>query len=272
MIIDFHTHVYPDRIAARTIQTLHDVSGLVACADGTLAGLHQEMRESGTDVSVVLPVMTKPSQFATINKTAARINEEGGGMISFGGIHPDTEDVRKAVRKIRQLGLPGIKLHPEYQHAYFDDIRYLRILDAAAEEGLLVVTHAGFDPVSPDVCHCTSKEILHVLQEVEGCRLVLAHFGGLKRWDEVERDIAGAPVWLDVSFLPWIPQDQFLRIAARHGLDKLLFASDWPWEKQADVLNCLNALPLPEEDRERIRAGNAVQLLGKRVEACLMKK
>ena len=47
MIIDFHTHTYPDRIAAKTVGLLESRSGTRAHSDGTLDGLENEEQTCG---------------------------------------------------------------------------------------------------------------------------------------------------------------------------------------------------------------------------------
>ena len=39
--------------------------------------------------------------------------------------------------------MKGIKLHPDYQDTYFNDIRYKRIISYATELGLIISVHAG---------------------------------------------------------------------------------------------------------------------------------
>ena len=74
MVIDFHTHVFPDAIAAKTIEMLEKRSGVKASTDGTLNDLVRSMEQNGVDVSVLLPVVTKPQQFESINKFAQFVN------------------------------------------------------------------------------------------------------------------------------------------------------------------------------------------------------
>ena len=116
MIIDFHTHIFPDKIAGATIEKLSKASDSPAYTDGTKDGLKRSMEESGVDISVVLPVVTKPQQFSSINRYARKITPEefcgGGEFLSFGGIHPDTENYKAEVDQIADMGLKGIKLPP----------------------------------------------------------------------------------------------------------------------------------------------------------------
>ncbi|MBR2874558.1 MAG: metal-dependent hydrolase, partial [Clostridia bacterium] len=96
MIIDFHTHVFPEKIAKSTISTLSQSAQIPAHYNGTKDGLLRSMEISGVDISVVLPVMTSPKQFESVNKFAKELNDEfektGKGLLSFGGIHPKCED------------------------------------------------------------------------------------------------------------------------------------------------------------------------------------
>ena len=134
MIIDFHTHVFPERIAATTISTLEKSGKIKAFSNGTADALLSNMERSGVDISVNLPVLTKPAQFDSILKFAVSLNEraaltpEGKGkIISFAGIHPDTEDYKEKLWRVKESGILGIKIHPDYQNTFFDDDRYVRI-------------------------------------------------------------------------------------------------------------------------------------------------
>jgi predicted TIM-barrel fold metal-dependent hydrolase len=146
MIIDFHTHIFPDKIAARTIGLLEAKSGLVAATDGTPGGLLKSMHRTGIDMSVVLPVATKPSQFESIRMYAGSVNVQyPDKLLSFGGIHPDCADYKREIDIICEMGLVGIKIHPDYQGVMIDDERYIELLKYADKQGLIILTHAGID-------------------------------------------------------------------------------------------------------------------------------
>lgn len=267
MIIDFHTHIFPDKIAPATIAHLSKVGGTPAQTDGTAAGLRASMEQAGIDLSVVLPVVTKPSQFDSVNRFAAAINAENDRLLSFGGIHPDNDDVEGKLAAIVSLGLRGIKLHPDYQGIFIDDERNVRILREAVKRNLLAVIHAGIDIGLPAPVHCPPARIARVLTQIgqdPACpRIVLAHTGGWRQWDEVERYLVGKPVYFDISFsLGQIPDEQLLRIIRQHGAHRILFATDSPWDAQKHAVDYLLSLPLNETEREQILWQNAKTLLG----------
>ena len=112
MIIDFHTHMFPDKIAGRTLDYLSGIFGASPFADGTYTGLCNSMGKGAVDISIALPAVTKVSQVASINRFASAYTE--GPVISFGGIHPECENYKEILKEIKNLGLKGIKLHPDY--------------------------------------------------------------------------------------------------------------------------------------------------------------
>ena len=229
MVIDIHTHTFPDKIAAGAIDALSREAHIVAHTNGTVSAILDSMEEADIDVSVVVPVATAPSQVVKVNDSSLRNNEkyfDGNNdsdvsvkrrVLSFGCIHPEFTDYRAELRRIAEHGIKGIKLHPVYQKCDIDDIKFLRIIDCAAENGLIVLTHAGIDIGFPGVVHCSPQMCRNVWNEIEGnghslilpgesdrkdsgFKFVLAHMGGWTNWEEVPELLADTGVYLDTSF------------------------------------------------------------------------
>lgn len=154
MIIDFHTHTFPDPIADAAIDRLSRQANITAYTCGTAAGLLLAERAAGVDRSIILPVATKPEQVHHINDYAAAHNEHAfvTNMFSFGCIHPDYEDWKQELDRLAAANMRGVKIHPAYQKTDLDDPKYLRILERAGALGLIVVTHAGYDIGFPRLC------------------------------------------------------------------------------------------------------------------------
>ena len=281
MIIDIHTHTFPDKIAAATLDKLKHLSHTIPFTDGTAAGLAASMARVGVDRSVVMPVATSPRQVPHGNDASARMNELGAetGVLSFGCMHPDFDGWREELARVRDLDLKGIKLHPQYQDTDFDDPRYLRILDRCGELGLVVLTHAGLDIGMPGKDNCAPEMVARALDQVGPVKLVLAHMGGWRQWDRVEALLPGRGVYLDTSFslgeivplddghyrpgdLPLLDEAAFLRMVRKFGADRVLFGTDSPWDDQGAALARLRALPLESAELDAILGGNAQELLG----------
>ena len=279
MIIDFHTHTFPDRIAVRVVDGLARAARTHAYTDGTVGDLLRHMREVGIDYAVNLPVMTRADQVAKVNRSLAMRSEEllAQGVITFGGMHPDCEDWRSELDFLAASGVSGIKLHPAYQGRRLDDPAYLRIIEHASELGMIVVTHAGVDIGVPGENWASVPQIISVIEKVHPRRLVLAHLGNWACWDEFESDLAGAPVYIDTAFSMGpieglsgceppmrtenLPVEDAVRIMRSHGIERVLFATDSPWADMAAYVRMLQQSSLTAQEQERVFCGNARHLL-----------
>lgn len=259
-MIDFHTHIFPEKIAKKTLNFLSSRCGTEPFTDGTAEGLRASAKKTGLSLSVALPVVTNPAQFESINRYAKSIS--GEGILSFGGIHPESENYKQQLIQLKGMGFKGIKLHPAYQGTNFNDIRYKRILGYASDLDLIVSVHAGYDPGYPGENYCTTKMVLEVVDEVQPTKLVLAHMGGFMHWDDVERDLAGADVWLDTAVVfGVIDREQFVRLCRSHGCDRILFATDSPWSGQEESACYFQEMNLTTEEKQLIFQENARKLL-----------
>lgn len=264
MLIDFHTHVFPDALAPRAISSLAAACGEKPSTDGTVAGLCASMRAAGITHAVTLPVLTKVGQFDTVNKFAAS-TAAVPGIIPFGGMHPDDGDLEAHLEWLVSLGLRGVKLHPAYQQTFVDDEKYVRLIRAAVERGLVVLLHAGFDAGLPGVIHCTPERaarMLDLVGEAGRDRIVLAHSGANRMPDEVLRYLAQREVYFDLGYtLGWDDPEVTSRIIRAHGAERILFATDSPWNDQSEDVSRLDLLDLSPKEREDVEWRNAARLL-----------
>ena len=280
MIIDFHTHVFPDKISAAVIDKLSRTSRTPAFSDGTLDGLKKSMFAAQIDLSIILPVATNKNQVEKINSSAAALNEKfsGEGVFSFASIHPDCDDYREELSRVKNHGLKGIKIHPVYQDTNLDDTKYMRILDRAAELDLIVVTHAGLDIGFPGVVRCSPQMIKRVVEAVGDFKFVAAHMGGWKNLDDVLKILSGTKIFIDTAFstdkiIPrsdfvWNADDlklldaaQFMTFVKIFGADRILFGTDSPWTSARTAIEFIKNLPLADVDKAKILGLNAQQLL-----------
>lgn len=262
MIIDFHTHCFPDHLAPKAVERLSMVGGgLMAYTDGTLAGLRRRMAEDGIDAAVVLNIATKPQQQTNVNNFAAAINNEQD-IFSFGSVHPDAEDALEELERIKELGLKGVKFHPEYQQFAVDDPKMKPLYRKVSELGLITVFHAGVDYGFPPPYGCTPEALASVLDCFE-TPVVAAHWGGLQFSEDVIRHLCGRDVYIDTSFgYGRLTRFHAEKILELHGMDKMLFATDTPWHTASLEMRLLATLGLSEEEKEKLFCGNAKNLLG----------
>lgn len=263
MTIDMHVHAFADKIAERAVSVLEQRAGIEPLTRGLISQTLERMDEWGIDRSVILPIATKPSQQEVINNWAKQT--DGGRFICFGSVHPDSPDALDELERITQLGLHGIKLHPDYQGFMIDDRKLDTLLDAIAQTGLPVVFHAGFDVVSPELVHCPPDAALRMFKRHRGLKVILAHLGGNDRWDEVYDTLAGVDgeLYFDTAFTSHrCPDEIMYKIIDRHGAERILFASDMPWDSPDRIRRKILGLKLSDDAKEKILGLNAQRLLG----------
>lgn len=117
MYIDFHIHAYADEIADRAVQKLKETANCNVYTNGRIDDTRQKLKEWGIDYGVLLPVATKPTQQTIINNWAKEQNH--GNIISFGTVHPDSEELCSELERISSLGLHGVKVTSGLSGAFY---------------------------------------------------------------------------------------------------------------------------------------------------------
>ena len=262
MLIDFHTHAFPDKIAQKAIDKLSFASGgLKPQSEGTISSLKSEMAKDGVDISVVHSIATNPAQQTNVNNFANEIND-GKNIFAFGSVHPDAEDVFDELERIKEMGLKGVKLHPEYQEFYVDDKKMKPIYKKISALGLITIFHSGFDYGYAPPYHCMPDNLLNALKWFDS-PVIAAHWGGVNCGVEVIEKLCGKDIWFDLSFgYGNMPKLVAQKIIDKHTPDRFLFASDMPWHRPSWEKRLIETLDISENDKEKIYYKNAVKLLG----------
>ena len=260
MVIDFHVHGFPDDLAVKAVPALAACAGIPARSDGTVGQIKKSMKNAGVNRSVVLSIATKPAQTEKVNTWSAAIQDED--IIAFGSIHPEYMQWEDELKRIKSLGLKGIKFHPDYQGFFADEPRMFPIYELAIELGLMIIFHAGVDIGLPPPCHCTPERLLKVVKQCRGGTIIAAHMGGYAYWDEVEKLLVGQDIYFDTSYsIGVINELQAKRIIQNHGYQRILFATDSPWRDQKEEIEKISGLGLKTQEIQAILGENARGLL-----------
>ena len=277
MIIDFHAHTFPDKIAAAAVSKLEQKAHACSHSDGTREGLLRCMHSAGIDHAVVLPVATNPLKCASMNDTS-HVLDGRNGLTYFAAIHPDAPDWQEELSRVKALGFKGVKIHPVYQGVAIDDPRFVRILSRCGELGLIVVMHSGADIGFPGVEKCSPAMLRDALNQAGPVTLVAAHMGGWRNWQEVPEYLLDTGIYLDTAFslgsispiddhyapeeLPLLNEMQFCELVRLFGAQRILFGTDSPWDDMQKSVDRIRHLPLTENEKTAIFSGNALRLLG----------
>ncbi len=276
MIIDFHAHTFPDKIAAAAVSKLEHKAHARSFSDGTREGLLLAMAEAGIEHAVVLPVATNPLKCTSMNDTSHALDGLDS-LTYFAAIHPDTPDWHEELGRAKTLGFQGVKIHPVYQDVAIDDPRFVRILVRCGELGLTVVMHGGADIGFPGVEKCSPAMLRRALNQAGPVTLVAAHMGGWRNWQEVPEHLLDTTVYLDTAYtlgaiapidehyapeeLPMLADERFCELVGLFGSERVLFGTDSPWDSPAACVARIRSLPLTDAQKEDIFCRNAQRLL-----------
>ena len=261
LVIDAHTHAFPDFLAEKALTSLLELGdhAVEPCHNGTIDGLQREMDRSGVDVAVLCSIATAPGQTESIRIWSNKVR--GPRIVPLPSVHPHNRDIPGIMRRLKQDGFLGIKLHPMFQGFRADSREAYPIYEAAAEHGLLITFHAGYDLAYLHDDAASPRRIAKVLDDFPGLRVLATHFGGWNAWADVYGLLAGRDLLLGTSFtFGYIDDELFWAILQRHGIDKILFGSDSPWQSQQGQIAAIKALGLSEEDRRKVLGKNAERI------------
>ncbi len=260
MIIDVHTHIFPDSLARRALASLTETSGdYLPHTDSTLAGLLESMDRAGIDMAWIASIATKSAQAAAILEWSLSIRSPR--IIPLGSVHPLSPGFEREIENFRSAGFRGIKLHPLYQNFFVDDAALEPFFAALERSGMFVLLHGGYDISFPGDDKASPRRIVTLLERFPDMILIAAHFGGWRVWDDVAAMLAGTPCYFDTSFMSEVPPRLRDSIIERHGTDRLLFATDSPWQEQDAQIRFLKSLSLNKAEEEKIFFRNALALM-----------
>ena len=263
MIIDFHTHAFPEKLAARALNTLKVKIDREPNTDGTTDGLISKMNDWGIDFSVICNIATNPRQQENVNTFAIDISKSTDKLIPLGSIHPESDSIESELIRLKNADIKGIKIHPDYMGCELDDPKFDIIFEICASLDMFVLTHAGLDVCSPEHIHATPDMILNVIRRHPNLKLIAAHFGSNMMFDEVLDKLCGNKLWIDTS-LAYIedPDVKVLKaILQNHDPDRILYGSDAPWCPPDENVKFIESFGLGSEINDKIFHINAERLL-----------
>lgn len=254
-IFDFHTHAYPEEIATKAVEFLNDYYHVNCNGLGTIEDLKESAKEMNVNYFLIHAVATKPTQVENVNSWIA--SHISSNIIGFGSIHPLYEHIETELDRIKDLGLRGIKLHPDFQGFNIDD-PMMDIIYAKAEGNLPILFHVG--DLNSDFS--SPKRLANVVERYPNLTVIAAHLGGYSVWDDGLKYLSGKNIYVDTSSSLWCMEPEVaLKIIHTFGVDHVLFGTDYPLVRHSKELKSFNKLALTDDEKKLILFENAKKLL-----------
>ncbi|MDD4689004.1 MAG: amidohydrolase family protein [Eubacteriales bacterium] len=256
-VVDAHCHVWPAKLIPRISGFLSNYYKVPWNEGGTDAHCVRSMEKYGIDKSVVFSVATKSAQVENINDFISKLPRDV--FIPFGAMHQDYENYKNEIKRIKALGLKGIKFHPDFQNVAIDDIRMMRIYDEVGDT-LPMLFHLGDE--NSDLS--SPERMANVLREMPHLRIIGAHFGGYQQWEEAMEILAQfKQMYFETSSsIRFIGSEKATQLVKAYGVERICFGTDYPMINQRDEFNLFMEMGLNEEERKQILAENILRFIG----------
>ena len=265
-IFDFHCHVYPEAAAEKISQSVANFYHVVRGRDipdlnGSLSCVLEAQAEAGITKTLLSSAATTPFQVRHVNEFLARAaHASDGRCLALGTLHPRSNDVEGDLEHLLDLGLLGIKLHPDMQGFALDELSCMKMFEAAGGR-LPFLIHTGdrrFQRSNPD-------QLIPALTRFPETIFIGGHMGGFSNWiPYAERLIAGhyPNLYVDCSSTACaVDRQKFVELIRGYGAKQVLFGTDYPMWQPKEELDKILALPLTGEEQRMILWENAIRLL-----------
>jgi len=259
MIIDAHTHIFPDDQAAAILQNTARLFQVKTYGAATASDLLRQMEENGIDYAVVHMVAPAPNMVKDINTWLIALKNMP--FIKFGTLHPLYKNYADEVARLKDNGIRGVKLQPDVQQFTPDDqsLTY-PLYETLSRYNLAVMFHVGGEPHVSPKNRSRPEMIGTIAKDFPDLDIIAAHLGGLNMWKQVLDCLAGiSNVYMESSLsYKFIEPSLAKNIIVKHGHKKIFFGTDYPFAPIRDSLSIAKATSfLSAAERDDILGNNA---------------
>ncbi|MGV8125967.1 MAG: amidohydrolase family protein [Methanothrix sp.] len=265
MIIDFHTHIYPEAVAAKILPAAKRKLKVAVPGTGSPDDLREMMQWGGVSRSVLLPLAKGCQDVSGLNDWIQAAASKNQQLTPFGAVHPFMEGLEEELDRLEGWGVRGVKMMPLLQQVYPDDPRCFRLYQELVDRDMILIAHAGRDPLDRPEVYGTPERFASLAASFPDLKLVLAHLGGLRMWDAVRDHLlaAGENVYFDTAYVSfYMGGEEMAELIRDIGTDRVVFGSDYPWEEPGRAAEIIRDLDLSEAEEDAIFFSNAAELLG----------
>ncbi|MBQ2945198.1 MAG: amidohydrolase [Clostridia bacterium] len=258
-IIDMHCHIFPEKIAQKAAAAIGSFYSITMAHDGTRERLISSCKENGIVRALIHSVASNASQVEKINDYIASSKEECPELFTgFATMHPDYENIAAEIKRAREMGLKGIKIHPDMQHFAIDDRRAYPIYEEIAGK-MPIQVHTG----DPRHNYSHPYMMAKVMKDFPSLTVIGAHFGGWSEWREAKECYKGLDnLYIDTSSsLYQIPADEAAALIRAYGVSRCFFGTDYPMWSAKEEIERFMSLPLTDGEREAVLYKNAEDFL-----------
>ena len=260
-IINAHCHIYPEKIASKAVKGIRDFYDLDMSLNGKTDDLIKDGNKVGVVHYLVHSVATTPKQVKSINEfIASEVNSHQDLFTGFGTLHPDSEDIESDFNYLIDLGLKGVKIHPDFQLFALDDEKAFKLGEVVSDGGVPILIHCGDYRYN----YSNPPQVKAFVDRFPDLTVIGAHFAGWSMWQEATKILAGTPnLYVDLSSSLYdLSSQTAYELIHAYGVDKVLWGTDYPMWDSVSEMEYFNKIDLTDMERSMILYENASRLLG----------
>lgn len=257
-VIDMHTHIFPDKVARKATIATAEYFDLPEPPNhyGSVDELCAALDGGGIDYAMVFSAATTEHQVEHINRYILSEAQTHPKFIPCGTLHAGYGDYREELAWMRENGIHGVKIHPEFQHFPLDDERLFPMYEEMERQDMFLIAHMG----DPRVNVSGPARLTPIARAFPKLRCIAAHLGNWGDWDPAKiLPMAKLPnIYTDISstFNYTPDHDTLYHILAAYDPTHVFFGSDYPiWCPKKELKRALE-LKLPREFLEDILFNN----------------
>ena len=257
-IIDVHTHIWPDKIALRAADNIVNYYSLARQGDGSKNGIIEGAKDFSNIRFVISSATLKPdTEHAQVgNNFIIETSKSDPRFIPLCSFHPEMgfDAAVSELERAKASGAKGVKIHSDFQKFFVDSENAMEIYKECARMELPILFHTG----DKNTDFSTPKRILNILEKLPQLTIIAAHMCGYSVWDEAEKYLIGTPVYTDTSeALLGMDEKGLYRLIEKHGVEKVMFGSDYPLWNTSFSYNQIESIGLNETEKSMIYSENA---------------
>ncbi len=257
-IIDTHAHIYPDVIADKAVENIGKFYNIPMTGHGKIADLLALSEEYDVAKVVVCSVATSAHQVSRINDfMASQLSQEKFHPLAT--LHPDMDKqaIKDEVARIKELGLKGIKLHPDCQAFKLNGEKGLKLFDAIGDFDMPILVHTGDKRYN----FSHPEYMIEIARDFPSLTFIAAHFGGWSEWEQAMKYKGLKNVMFDTSSTLFMLDKHIAKVVILGlGAEKFMFGTDFPMWSYATEIQRLLDLDLGDEINEAVFHSNAERL------------
>lgn len=191
-------------------------------------------------------------------------------VVPVATVHPyDGQAALDEVTRVAARGVRVLKIHPHTQRFDAADPRVLALVRHAGARGMTVLMD------NANILPGDSERLFNLALQAPKTKFIFAHIGGMnfRFWNilalartadglfanNIHFEVSGAVVLAADSPI----EDEFVWTLRNVGIDQVMLGSDYPQMGLGQAADALERLDLTDDEKAKIRSGNARRLFGR---------